>query len=87
MLKLKMQFLIDFRKTFSGFSCWNVLELNPAFLGGLTMPERGTLRTKTAEEEEAEEKCEGTERNYCRMRTRARTFKGGAVHFCEWDSV
>lgn len=51
------------------------------------MPERGTLRTKTTEEEEAEEKCEGTERNYCRMRTRARTFKGGAVHFSEWDSV
>lgn len=60
LLKLKMQFLIDFRKSFSGFSCWNVLELNPAFLEGLTMPERGTLRTKT---EEAEEKCEGTERN------------------------
>lgn len=54
-----------------------VLELNPASARCLTMPARGTLRTKTVEEQEEAERSvmalSGT-----RMRTRARTFKGGA---------
>lgn len=51
------------------------LELNPASARCLTMPARGTLRTKTVEEE-AERSVRAL--SGTRMRTRARTFKGGA---------
>lgn len=58
-----------------------VLELNPAAARSLTMPVRGTLRTKTAEEHDEAERSVRAQSGI-RMRTRARTFKGGEAHFC-----